>query len=404
MAKSGSKKRKAGAANNHGAATAVAPTNKKIKPDSDLAIEAAPSAAEQVGMIGSILYEDEVAITTETLKLLAANPDLLPLKSLKALRVAVHDFMRVSKETSLTGTSLVSRISAALTDQRYQDALVLLAEMRIRQQRPKLGTLQRWVRETDAILTPTMSQEDQNQVWETLDAILRATQPSLIALPSSGDQGVLEEGSRVRFFPPFVIGEKREDGSKLPSHIVEAAASALQVLDVTKPEDRRPPNKYPAIIYHSPPDTFPMASLEKRGDYKSVRKDVTGVPGAFTIDDVFTADECKLLVAAAEHVGLQPDEPIAGSAVNLSSTLAHNLIWLADPSFLDRLYERIVDHLPPTIDGGAVKGINARFRLYRYRPGALYRPHVSGLSSSHLVYGTEGGDVYRSMVLGPSRH
>ena len=84
------------------------------------------------------------------------------------------------------------------------------------------------------------------------------------------------------------------------------------------------------------------------------------------------------------QVGLLPDEPLSTSASQLSSVLAHNFIWLADTAFLDTLFARIKEHLPQTVPGaaGEVKGINGRFRLYRYREGALYRPHVRHMSPS----------------------
>lgn len=80
-----------------------------------------------------------------------------------------------------------------------------------------------------------------------------------------------------------------------------------------------------------------------------------------------------------------PDEPTAGSAAQLASVLAHNFIWLADADFISTMYSRVVDLLPQTVHGGIVRGINRRFRLYRYRPGALYRPHVC-LVSFLLAY------------------
>lgn len=102
---------------------------------------------------------------------------------------------------SLITGSLTARISSALTDQRHVDALVLLSEMCIRNQQPRLGSLQRWVRECDAVcvpfsfdiiqhivsdlvfflrrMTPSMAQADLDLTWKVLDAILRTTQSPL---------------------------------------------------------------------------------------------------------------------------------------------------------------------------------------------------------------------------------
>lgn len=276
-----------------------------------------------------------------------------------------------------SGTSLTSRISSALIDRRHVDALVLLSEMEIREQVPKLGALQRWVRECDAVLTPSMSQEDENRVWQVLDAILRTTQPELIQSHTEAG-GILKPGTRVRWYEPFTTERAVSAPQKAVLNsetVAENGAAVMKTLQITLGQDRRPPNKHPAIIYFSPPNTFPLLPKCDRTCHPK-RFDLPGVPGAFIINDVFESTECESLVKAAEKVGLLPDEPIAGSAAQLSSILAHNLIWLADREFLAVLYSRIVDLLPQAVHGGGVKGINARFRLYRYRPGALYRPHV----------------------------
>lgn len=249
--------------------------------------------------------------------------------------------------------------------------------MVIREHVPKLGALQRWVRECDAVLTPSMSQQEENRVWQVLDAILRTTQPEFI--PSHQELGgTLSSGSRLRWYGPFSVQPPTLDPkppSVDPDVVADHALPQMTPLQTTPGPDRRPPNKYPAVIYYSPPGTFPLAPVADRTRLPQ-RHHLPGVPGAFIINDVFEPAECQSLVKAAEKVGLLPDEPVAGSATQLSSVLAHNLIWLADAEFISTLYHRIVDLLPQSIHGGAVRGINRRFRLYRYRPGALYRPHV----------------------------
>jgi hypothetical protein len=51
---------------------------------------------------------------------------------------------------------------------------------------------------------------------------------------------------------------------------------------------------------------------------------------------------------------------------------------MADESVLGPLYARISRLLPQRLGGGALAGVNPRWRLYRYTPGAVYRPHVDG--------------------------
>ncbi|KAJ6551186.1 hypothetical protein B0H19DRAFT_1156827 [Mycena capillaripes] len=345
---------------------------KKLKKDVPEPTEITPTAAE----IGNIIFADELETTTETLCTLAKNPELISLKPLKAFRTAVHDYWRVATEVSHTGTSLTSRISSALVDQRHVDALVLLSEMEIRGHLPKLGALQRWVRECDAVLVPTMSQEEENRVWQVLNAILRTTQPDLVASSQDGG-GTLKPGSRLRWYPPYTHAPAEVPPSADVAPSGANATEALKPLHTTLGPDRRPPNKHPAVVYYSPPSTFPLLPPTGR-TRQPQRFDVPGVPGAFIINDVFEPSECQALIDAAETVGMLPDEPTAGSATQLASVLAHNFIWLADVDFISTMYSRVVDLLPQTVHGGAVKGINRRFRLYRYRPGALYRPHIDG--------------------------
>ncbi|KAF9049331.1 hypothetical protein BDZ89DRAFT_1057682 [Hymenopellis radicata] len=315
-------------------------------------------------VLGGLLYADEIETTVDTLNVLVEHPQLISSTALKGFRTAVHDYWRVSTETSMTGNSVVSRVSSALVDHRHVDALVLLSEMHIRGQVPKLGTLQRWVRECDAVLTPDMSREEQSMVWRVLDLILRTTQPEVISSSCNGES-TLDANGRLKWFSPFSVpATTLPESSYDTAAIVQAASSAMVVLQNTPGPERRPPNKYAAVIYYSP-DTFKLLPPEAR-KVVPVRHDVPG-PG-----------ECDAIVQTAENVGLLPDEPISGSAVQLASILAHNLIWLADTKFLDVVYARIVSLLPPEINGGKVKGVNARFRLYRYRPGALYRPHIDG--------------------------
>jgi hypothetical protein len=86
----------------------------------------------------------------------------------------------------MIGTSLTSRISAALQDYRFTDALILLFEMYTRKLPPKLGSLQRWVRDCDATVSADGSVRDADAM-KCLDLILRIANPASIAGPSRAD-------------------------------------------------------------------------------------------------------------------------------------------------------------------------------------------------------------------------
>jgi hypothetical protein len=130
--------------------------------------------------LGGLISESQLSTTIKTLSILANSPELISQHrpQLKRLRGAVHDFQRITAEQEGTGNSLTSRISSALagnTGNRWTDAKVLLAEMRIRKQRPKLGALQRWTRECDAASTADGSEGDR-EVLTVLDAIMRTAE------------------------------------------------------------------------------------------------------------------------------------------------------------------------------------------------------------------------------------
>lgn len=114
------------------------------------------------------------------------------------------------------GTSLPSRISAALSSNRLQDALVLLTECRLRNVHTKLGALQRWVRECDAASRSDGSFGD-TDVLRVLDAILRATSGVQVAESEVGkgtahgivrkmEDWVLREGSGVQIYREVTEG------------------------------------------------------------------------------------------------------------------------------------------------------------------------------------------------------
>jgi len=153
-----------------------------------------------------------------------------------------------------------------------------------------------------------------------------------------------------------------------------AIAAPFLPLLITPAHLRRPPNVYPSTIWYSPSN--PLALMTP--PHPAQRHDVPDLPGAFLLTDVLSHTEARAMVRAAEAVGLEKDKPAGGSAIEMESILAENMIWLADPEFLSTVFARIGHLLPQVMDGGEVTGLNARFRIYRYTFGAQYRPHIDG--------------------------
>ena len=173
--------------------------------------------------------------------------------------------------------------------------------------------------------------------------------------------------------------------------------SSIVALDTTPGPSRRPPNQFPAIVYHAANST--ALALSATPSTPPILHHVPGVPGAMLITDVLSTSECIDLVSMSETVGMIEDKPIGGSAAELNSILAHNLILLAPPQLIDPLFSRISHLLPSHLpvpagskSSGALVGINRRFRIYRYREGSVYRPHVDGAwpSSSEIAASEDG--------------
>eukprot|EP01117_Protostelium_nocturnum_P018002 TRINITY_DN7423_c0_g1_i1.p1 TRINITY_DN7423_c0_g1~~TRINITY_DN7423_c0_g1_i1.p1 ORF type:complete len:522 (+),score=178.22 TRINITY_DN7423_c0_g1_i1:116-1567(+) len=332
-----------------------------------------------------LISAEELNVTVQTLQTLNRNPSLLKSKALKGLKSAIFDFQRLNSASSGTGNTLVSRISCALSDGRWTDALVLLSEMRIRGESPKLGALQRWVRDCDAASGRDGTFGDP-QVLRVLDSILRTTTPEIIKSQVSAEapNGVLDLSTHpvIRHQPWKLNRDGRvmnllqdiQKGLLYKESEKNGLSSKFKIVQNVPGPMRKPPNLHPAILYASESNTIPLS----KDLSPSKRHDIPHVPGAFLLEDVLSKDECREIVKRAEAIGFTPDQAAGGSAVELESILAHNFYWLADDEFLSRVYGRVKDLLPQEIQGGKVRGINARFRVYRYVPGAVYRPHIDG--------------------------
>lgn len=344
--------------------------------------------------------DEELDLTIGILEALCSNPSGLRHKRIKPLKTAIHNFLRAS--SSSTGGSLTARISEALMEARWLDARVLLSEFRIRGEAVKLGTLQRWVREVDAAAASELDKSVSAEVFLTLEAILRATATATRSLqddahsaeiktagrttePDTGksvdglvegeNSGIITFEDPVSFTEPsgFDLRTQVIDGSIYEGHALEQCRENAKIIESTPAAQRKPPNQYDATIY-----TTITPLLTGSTPVSICRHDVPGVTGAFVIEDLVSLDECKSIIRQGEAVSFSPDCAVGGSATQQSSILAHNFYYFADQFTLDQIYNRALPYLPQVIEGCAVKGINARFRVYRYVPGAVYRPHIDG--------------------------
>jgi hypothetical protein len=286
-------------------------------------------------------------------------------------------------ETNLTG-----RITAAITDGKYTDARIGLAEMRIRGEKPKLGALCRWVRDLDVVSGLSVQRVGESQVGGersprdkellvVLDAILRVAGPVDMSVEGS----VPSPGPIVLQTAWDVVAGRRMT-TKLYNSVVDGDillwlpagfTDHFRVIETTPGSLRKPPNRHPAVLHTSTPHAD-LFDDNLRGGTRIHHHPI--VPNLSFIEKILSWGECFHIVAAAESIGFFPDAPISEGAGDDLSVLAHNFYWLVDEATSEKIWNRVRPYVPETVGGRKVRGINRRFRVYRYVPGAEYRCHI----------------------------
>ncbi|KAH8805957.1 hypothetical protein F5884DRAFT_466601 [Xylogone sp. PMI_703] len=354
--------------------------------DADASPDQAPLL--QVKTLHTLIPADDLDITIDTLNILAGNPSLIKSKACKDLRTAVYDFRNACTTgfNASVDTNLTARISGALADSGYVEARILLAEMRVRRQAPKLGALCRWVRDLDIVsgLAQQIEQAGskrtvrEEELLVVMDAILRVTGPIDYSVENNeiGGEGpiILRKEWNLR---PESLPRRNTHASVLDGSIFDLVPkdikSRFRVIETTPGVERKPPNHHPAILYASRNNSISTPAEPPNTSFYTHPI----VPNLHLIKDVLTIQECNEVIAAGEAVGFLPDAPIREQGEE-NSILAHNFYWVADEEFCSRIWKRVEPFVPEMVRGKKVRGLNRRFRVYRYVPGAEYRAHIDG--------------------------
>ena len=122
------------------------------------------------------------------------------------------------------------------------------------------------------------------------------------------------------------------------------------------------------------------------------RVDVLQVPGAFQLLHVLNPKEADALLEITEQLGFHQDSP-----VSLPHHIRHNnnLNWIVSECIDGILWQRTSQFIPETVGNQVAKGINARFRFYRYKQGDFFKPHTDGAwPGSRVINGQLINDAY----------
>ncbi|KAK4137205.1 hypothetical protein BT67DRAFT_98565 [Trichocladium antarcticum] len=363
--------------------SASKPITPPLDSNSDDGTGRAASHGGRVQSLLAVVSPEELEIAVETLAELSKHPNLIKSKACRDLRAAVYDF-RQACATGLNSSlsNLTGRITAALVDGKHTDAQVLLAEMRIRGEEPKLGAMCRWVRDLDVISGVSTGAEEavversakERELIRILDAVLRVCghiDTSSYTTSDASNPIAVQEIWDLRSSAP----KQQVYASVLDKTILLDSApelsTGLRVIETTPGALRKPPNHHDAILYTSKPGTVPLSPTPLSISYHHHPI----VPGLTLATRVLSPTECKAIIAAGESVNFFPDAPLREDGD--VSVLAHNFYWVVDQQFHDTLWSRIAP-FAPSVDGRAGRGLNRRFRVYRYVPGAEYRCHIDG--------------------------
>ncbi|MEL6342975.1 MAG: 2OG-Fe(II) oxygenase [Myxococcota bacterium] len=91
------------------------------------------------------------------------------------------------------------------------------------------------------------------------------------------------------------------------------------------------------------------------------------------IDDVLSAARCRAIIAGAESRGFE------GAAPAYPPDYRNNDRQICDDASLaDQLFAHLRPHLPERLDGEQLVGLNARFRICRYRANQSFTVHQDG--------------------------
>ena len=105
------------------------------------------------------------------------------------------------------------------------------------------------------------------------------------------------------------------------------------------------------------------------------RRQIT--PNIFVISEVLSSTECQQLISFAEAQGFNAATINAWDGPRLDTEVRNNdRVIVDDPNLAERVWNRVGPFVPRMLLGRQVRGLNERFRFYRYAPGQKFSWHA----------------------------
>jgi hypothetical protein len=105
------------------------------------------------------------------------------------------------------------------------------------------------------------------------------------------------------------------------------------------------------------------------------RRQIT--PNIFTISGVLSSTECQQLIDFAEAREFDAATINAWDGPRLDTEVRNNDRFIVDdPALAERVWNRVEAFVPRMLLGRQVRGLNERFRFYRYAPGQKFSWHA----------------------------
>lgn len=116
-----------------------------------------------------------------------------------------------------------------------------------------------------------------------------------------------------------------------------------------------------------------------QGVRRSAMKRTELATGIATIDGVLNAIECKALIARVEALGFDVASISTRHGAVVDEHVRNNdRVIIDDPDLAKDIWSRIAGVVPGFHSGRQVRGLNQRFRFYRYQPAQSFKWHTDG--------------------------